>query len=116
MPKELNSLIENKWHYCLNLERQIRESTLANLIPNLKNVQIMKKVQKYSYKFQPKNRAFYILQKKLKELEDKTTKMWKFIYGLATLKLGQEDLFKEIDKGEGEGEEEEGEEEKEEEG
>ena len=32
MPKELNSLIENKWHYCLELERQIRESTLANLV------------------------------------------------------------------------------------
>ena len=31
MPKELYSLIENKWHYCLNLEKEIRESTLANL-------------------------------------------------------------------------------------
>ena len=38
--------------------------------------------------------------------------MWKVIYGLATLKLGQEDLFKEIDKGD---EEEEGQEEKQEE-
>ena len=38
--------------------------------------------------------------------------MWKVIYELATLKLGQEDLFKEIDQGE---EEEEGQEDKEEE-
>ena len=58
----------------------------------------MKKVQKYSYKFQHKYRAFSILQNKIKELEERTTKMWKVIYGLATLKLGQEDLFKDIDK------------------
>ena len=51
MPKELNSLIENEWHYCLNLEKQIRESTLVNLFLDLKNDQIMKKVQKYSYIF-----------------------------------------------------------------
>ena len=95
MPKELSSLVENKWHYCLEMERQIREATLANLIPNLKNEQIMKKVQKYSYKFQPKYQAIYILQKKRKQLEEKTTKMWKVIYGLATLKPRQEDLFKE---------------------
>ena len=25
MPKELYSLIENKWYYCLNLEEDIRE-------------------------------------------------------------------------------------------
>ena len=54
MPKELHSLVENKWHYCLELERKIRESTLADIFPNLKNVQIMNKVKKYSYKFQPK--------------------------------------------------------------
>ena len=58
MPKELNSLIENKWHCYLNMEKKIRESTLENLIIDLKNVQIMKKVQKYSYRFQPKYRAF----------------------------------------------------------
>ena len=36
MPKELNSLIENKWHYCLNLEKQIRESTLQISFQNLR--------------------------------------------------------------------------------
>ena len=25
MPKDLHSFIENKWHYCLNLEKDIRE-------------------------------------------------------------------------------------------
>ena len=29
MPKELYTIVENKWHYCLNLEKQRRESTLA---------------------------------------------------------------------------------------
>ena len=36
MPKELYSLIENKWHYCLNLEKEIREYTLANSLSLLK--------------------------------------------------------------------------------
>ena len=44
MPKELYSSIKNKWHYCLNLEKEIRESTLANLFPKFKRVQITKKV------------------------------------------------------------------------
>ena len=44
MPKELYSLIENKWHYYLNLEKQRRESTLENLFPEFKKVQITKKV------------------------------------------------------------------------
>ena len=51
MPKELSSLVENKWHYFLNLAKQIRESTLENIILDIKNVQIMKKVQKCNYKF-----------------------------------------------------------------
>ena len=29
MPKELSSIVENKWHYCPNMEKEIRESTLA---------------------------------------------------------------------------------------
>ena len=44
----------------------------------------------------------------------KTTQMWKIIYGLATLKQGQEDPFKGTDKGEDKKDEEEKEEEKEE--
>ena len=32
MPKELYSLIENKWHYCLNLEKEIRVN-IGQLIP-----------------------------------------------------------------------------------
>ena len=35
MPKELYSIVENKWHYCLNIEKEIRESTLACVMPKL---------------------------------------------------------------------------------
>ena len=94
MPKELYSLIENKWHYCLNLEKEMRKSTLANLFLEFKRVQITKKVQKYSKKFQPKLRTFSILQNNIEEVVQRTTKMWKIIYGLATLKEGEEDPFK----------------------
>ena len=47
MLKELYSLIKNKWHYCLNLEKDIRESTLANLFPKLTIGKITKKTKKY---------------------------------------------------------------------
>ena len=29
MPKELSSIVDNKWHYCLNMAKEIRESILA---------------------------------------------------------------------------------------
>ena len=61
------------------MERKIREATLANLFIDLKSGQIKNKVQKYSHKFRLKYRTFYILQKKTKELEEKTKKMWKII-------------------------------------
>ena len=79
MPKELYSLIENKWHYCLNLEKEIRESTLANLFPKFKRVQITKNIQKCGSKFQPKHKAFNILQNNIEEAVQRTTQMWKII-------------------------------------
>ena len=51
MPKELYSLIENKWHYCFNLEKDIRESTLENLFLEFKRGKIIKKTQKYGSRF-----------------------------------------------------------------
>ena len=79
---------------------------MANLFLDFKKIQITKKVQKYSHEFQPKYRAFSILQEKIEEFVQRTTQMWKIIYGLATLKPSQEDLFKEIDKKEEQKEEE----------
>ena len=35
IPKDLYSIIENKWHYFLNMEKEIRESTLAQVMPEL---------------------------------------------------------------------------------
>ena len=35
MPKRLYEKLEKKWNYCLNLERQIRESSLAQVMPKL---------------------------------------------------------------------------------
>ena len=61
MPKELYTIVENKWHYCLNLEKQIRESTLAQVIPELTRGQITKANKKYGNQFAPKYRAFSIL-------------------------------------------------------
>ena len=59
------------------MERQIREATLAILFTDLKNEKIKNKVKKYSHKFKPKYRAFYILQKKTKELEERPPKCGK---------------------------------------
>jgi hypothetical protein len=61
MPKELYSLIENKWHHCLNIEREIRESTLANLFPEMTKGQITTKEKKYANRFQPRDSALSIL-------------------------------------------------------
>ena len=55
------------------------------------------------------------MQKRRQVLEEKTTKSWKIIYGLATLKLGQEDPFKDIGQGEAEEQGKKGEKEEEEE-
>ena len=46
MPKELYSIVENRWHYCLNMEKEIRESTLAHVMPNLTKGQISKENKK----------------------------------------------------------------------
>ena len=42
MSKELYKLVENKWHFCLQMEKEIRESTLARVFPDLTKGQITK--------------------------------------------------------------------------
>ena len=61
MPKELYEIVENKWHYCLKMEKEIRESTLAQVMPELTKGQITKVNEKHGSKFLPKFRAFNIL-------------------------------------------------------
>ena len=117
MPKELSSIVENKWNYCLNMEKEIRESTLSCVMPDLTKGQIRKANKKHGSKFAPKYRAFCILQNKIEDVVKKSTLVWKVIYGLKTIKEGQEDPFEGRNDGEEEEEnekEEEGEKEKEE--
>ena len=61
MSKELYSIVENKSHYCLNMEKEIRESTLARFLPNLTKGQIKNVVKMHNNRFTPKYRAFSIL-------------------------------------------------------
>ena len=96
MPKELYTLVENRWHYCLNLEKEIRESTLAHVMPNLTKGKITKATKKCGSRFQPKYRAFNLLQNNIEDVVNKTTQMWKLIYGLTIVKVGEEDPFKGI--------------------
>lgn len=110
MSKELYSIVENKWHYFLNMENDIRESTLACVILELKIGQTIKENKKNWRKFSSKYKAFNIIQNNMKDVENKSTLMWKVIYGITIVKEGQEDPF------EGRNDHDEEEDEKEEEG
>lgn len=108
MPKELYTIYENKWHYCLNMENEIRESMLAEVMSELSEGQITKANKKYGSKFAPKYRIFNIFQKKIEDFVKKSKQMWRLIYRLTTVKEGQENPV------EGRNNEEEGEEKEEE--
>ena len=75
IPKELSSLIENKWHYCLKMEREIRESSLDCIMPDLSKGQITKANKKYAIKFAPKYRAFSIMQNQIEDVVKKSTQI-----------------------------------------
>lgn len=91
MLEELYSIVENKWH--LNMEKEIRESTLAHVIPKLTKGKIIMENKKHGRKFAPKYRAFNILYNKIEDVVKKSDLMWKVIYGLTTIKEGQVDPF-----------------------
>ncbi len=80
MPRELYETIEKKWHYCLKMEKEIIESTLAQVMPDLTRGQITKVTKKHGGKFTPKYRAFNILQNKIEDVVNKSTQLWKTIY------------------------------------
>ena len=54
---------------------------------------IVKENKKYRSRFSPKYEAFDILQNKIEDVVKKSTQMWKLIYGLTTIKVGEEDPF-----------------------
>ena len=64
-------------------------------MPKLTKGKITKASKKYGRKFSPKYRAFNILQNNIEDVVNKSTKIWKLIYGLTTIKLGEEDPYKE---------------------
>ena len=74
IPKSLYDIVEQKWHYCLNLERQIKETTLAQVMPELTKGHIAKVVKKYSIRFTPKYKAFNILQNNIEDVLKKSHK------------------------------------------
>ena len=79
-PKELYKILEDKWHFCLQSEKEIRDSTLARMLPDLTKSQIKNVVKRHNNRFTPKYRAFSIFQNKIEEVVRKSTKLWKIIY------------------------------------
>lgn len=98
MPRELYEIIQNKWNYCFKMEKEIRESTLAQVMPNLTRGQITKANKKHCVKFAPKYRTFSILQNKIEEVVQKSIRLWKSIYNITDDKDGQEEEDAETNK------------------
>ena len=72
MPNELYKIVENKWHFYLQMEREIREY--------LTKGKIIKANKRHNRKFSPKNREIFILQNKIEDVVHKSTQLWKKIY------------------------------------
>ena len=62
LPKELSDRVENKWQYSLTKERQIRDTTLAQVMLELDREIMEKAIKKHTRKFAPKYKAFNILK------------------------------------------------------
>lgn len=54
IPKSLYDRVEKKWNFSLTTERQIREATLAQVMPSLDKQMIAKEMEKHKGKFTPK--------------------------------------------------------------
>ena len=80
IPKELSKNVEDRWHFCLMMEKEMRESTLASILLDLTKEQIIKAVKRHNTRFTPKYRAFSILQNKIEEIFQRTTRSWKNLY------------------------------------
>lgn len=74
LPKELSKIVEDRWHFCLKMEKEMRESTLASVLPDLTREQVSKVVKRHNNKFTPKYRAFFILQNIIEEIFQRTMK------------------------------------------
>ena len=61
LPKELLKIVKDKWHFFLMMEKEMSESTLASVLPDLTKEQISNAVKRHNKRFTPKYRAFFIL-------------------------------------------------------
>ena len=68
MPKELYEIVENKWHYCLKMEKEIREFTLAQVMPNLKRGKIKRLIRNMLVSLHPNIEPSAFFRKRLKML------------------------------------------------
>ena len=57
------------------MEKEIKESTLAQVMPDLTRGQITKANKKHGGKFVPKYRVFNILQNKIEDVVNKSTQL-----------------------------------------
>ena len=62
------------------MEKEMGESTLASILPNLTKEYIIKVVKRCNTRFTPKYRAFSILQNKMEDVVQRTTRSWKNLY------------------------------------
>ena len=62
-------------------------------MPELTRGKINKANKKYGSRFAPKCRVFNILQNQIEDVVKNFTQMWKLIYGLTIVKVGEEDPF-----------------------
>ena len=66
----------------MQTKKEIRESTLAQVEYTLTPTNIKKIVEQYREKFDPKLRAYCILQHKVEDFVQDSLKIWKIVFGL----------------------------------
>ena len=54
LPKNLYDRVEKRWKYSLITKRNIRETTLVRVMPNLDKSKMKKAIKKYTRRFTPK--------------------------------------------------------------
>ena len=58
MPKELYKVVEDKWHYCLQMEKEIRETTLDRVMLDLTKGQIKRQIRNIIVSFHKNTEHF----------------------------------------------------------
>ena len=74
---DLYKIINTKWTNIVSLERDIREQTLRQVMSNLTNKKVKDTFKKIENRHTPRFRTFHILGKKVEDVVQVTTKLWK---------------------------------------